>query len=294
MNAVSHRVLVDGIELHWTEEGSGRPLVILHGLADSQHTWSAVTSRLAARFRVYGLDLPGCGLSSRPDANYSLDWQARVVAAWLDRLALRSVDMVGHSYGGGVALWLLLYRASAVRKLALIAPGGLGSEVSPLLRLAAVLGRLEACSQALIGPLTWLLALRYGRTLAGSDRRKLYGFNCSPGTGRAFARTVRDVIDWRGQRRHILHRVHDVKQLPPIALFWGEKDRVIPIHHGRTLCKLLENCSLWQLPGAGHFLHWEAPDALADAVLSFLESPELKRARLGNAKFAFRPPPRGI
>jgi pimeloyl-ACP methyl ester carboxylesterase len=273
MKATSFQMVIDGVELHWTEQGAGSPLIVLHGLADSQHTWAAVSAELGRRYRVLCLDLPGCGLSGRPDATYSLDWQARIAVAWLDRLGLRSYDVLGHSYGGGVALWLLLYRSPAVRKLALVSPGGLGSEVTLLLRLAAVFGGLEAAAEFVIGPVTRLLLYLHGCSLPVEQRRMLCRLNARPGTARAFARTVRDVMNWRGQTRHLLDRVHHIERLPSLGLFWGEQDRVIPIHHGRALCEALENCSLWPLPG-GHFLHWQAPRALAHAVLAFLDRRE--------------------
>lgn len=289
MNARSFQMVIDGVELHWTEQGTGSPLIVLHGLGDSQHTWAAVAAHLGRRYRVLRLDLPGCGLSARPDATYSLDWQARLAVAWLDRLGLDSYDVLGHSYGGGVALWLLLYRSKSVRKLALVAPGGLGNEVTPLLRLAAVFGGLEAAAELVIGPLTRLLLCLHGRSLPTEQRRLLCRLNARRGTARAFVRTVRDVMNWRGQTRYLLDRVHHVEQLPAVGLFWGEQDWVIPIHHGRALCGALENCSLWPLKG-GHFLHWQAPRALAEAVLAFLDrsEPAAHPAALGKRRMSVR------
>ena len=281
-NAQSFRATIDGVELHWTERGTGSPLVVLHGLSDSQLTWSTVTARLARRYRVIGLDLPGCGLSARPDASYSLDWQARLVSAWLDHIGLETFDIVGHSYGGGVAMWLLLYRASSIRKLALVAPGGLGLKVGRWLRLAALFGFLEPGGQHLIGPVTRLLTYRYGNLLTPVDREKLWRMNSLPGTGRAFARTVRDVINWRGQSRQFSQRAHEIRQLPSMALFWGEQDRVIPISQGEALCGALDHCSLWRLPNAGHFLHWQVPEALAAALLAYLDIPASTPAILRN------------
>jgi pimeloyl-ACP methyl ester carboxylesterase len=276
----SHRAIVDGVPLHWTEQGAGDPLIVLHGLGDSQHSWRAVTAELATRYRIFGLDLPGCGLSARPDASYGLDWQARTTASWLTQMGLEQHDVMGHSYGGGVALWLALHHGRALRRLALVAPGGLGGEVSWLLRLAAVCGALEAAGERLSGPLTRLLVELHGRTLPLADRRVLGQINSLPGTARAFARTVRGVVDWRGQTRQLFERANTLDELPVIGLFWGECDRIIPVRHARALCARLENCSLWQLPGAGHFLHWQAPRALARAVLGFLDAPALARARL--------------
>jgi pimeloyl-ACP methyl ester carboxylesterase len=279
MTILAARAIVDGCELHWTERGSGSPLVILHGLADSQHTWRSVSELLAKRYRVLSLDLPGCGLSARPDASYSLEWHARLVDAWLSHLGIDECDVLGHSYGGGVALWLLLYRAKSIRRLALVSPGGLGTEVGTWLRLAAFLGPLEAGGQLLIAPITAYLTFAHGGELTSSERTALYRLNGCPGTGRAFTRTVRDVVNWRGQTRQLLQRVNEVPQLPSIALFWGELDRVIPIRHGEALAASLEHCSLWRLPNAGHFLHWQAPQALAKAILTYLDGPELPPAQ---------------
>src|SRR5262245_26238949 len=117
---------VEGVELHWAEQGQGRPLVLLHGLSDSHRTWRPVVPALAARRRVITPDLPGHGLSSRPDASYELSWYAAVIGAWMDALDLDGIDLVGHSYGGGVAQQLLLERGARVRRLGLVAAGGLG------------------------------------------------------------------------------------------------------------------------------------------------------------------------
>lgn len=89
-----------GVDLHWAELGEGRPLVLLHVLADSHLSWSRVAPALAPHRRVLMPDLAGHGLSSRPDASYALKWHAQLITGWLDALALVDADVVGHSYGG--------------------------------------------------------------------------------------------------------------------------------------------------------------------------------------------------
>jgi pimeloyl-ACP methyl ester carboxylesterase len=235
---------------------------------------------LGRHHRVFGLDLPGCGLSARPDASYSLEWQAKLVAAWLDAVGITTCDVVGHSFGGGVAMWLLLYRAKAIRRLALVAPGGLGRNVAIELRLAALPFVVERFGQPLMGTVTRLLTYLNGRSLPADERSRLRLMNTSSGTARAFARTVRDVISWRGQTRHFQHRACEIQTLPAMALFWGENDRIIPIRHGQEFCAMLDNCKLECFPGAGHFLHWERPGALAHALLEYIEAPNTAPARL--------------
>ena len=277
-----HRDSIGGVQLNWSERGTGSIVVVLHGLADSERTWWPVMGELGRGHRVLGLDLPGCGLSGRPDASYTLDWQARLVAAWLDHLRITTCDVVAHSYGGGLALWLLLYRPAAIRRLALVAPGGLGMEVALELRLAALPFVVERVGQPWMGLITRLQTLLNGRLLSTELRSRLIAANGTPGTARAFARTVRDVINWRGQSRHILDRAGEVRELPAIALFWGEKDRIIPLRHGEELASSLDDVSLECFPKAGHFLHWQKPRALAAALLRYFEASNIPRARLRN------------
>ena len=277
----SFQQVVEGVELHWSERGEGSSTIgVLHGLSDTERTWWPVMAVLGRRHRVLGLDLPGCGLSARPDANYSLDWQARLVAAWLDRVGVNRCDIVGHSFGGGLAMWLLLYRADSIRRLALVATGGLGRAVALELRLAALPLVVERYGQPWMATVTRLLAYLHGNSLSSDERNHLLRASALPGTARAFARTVRDVIGWRGQTRAFLERVQEIQTLPAMALFWGESDRIIPIWQGVELCAALENCTLQRFAGAGHFLHWEQPRALAEVLLRFLEAPVVRPARL--------------
>jgi pimeloyl-ACP methyl ester carboxylesterase len=278
--AQSFRDTIGGVDLHWSVRGTGSDVVVLHGLSDSERTWWPVMGELGAHHRVFGLDLPGCGLSGRPDASYSLDWQARIVAAWLDRVGVTQCDVVGHSYGGGLALWLLLYRAGVIRRLALVSPGGLGRDLAIELRLAALPFVVERYGQRCMGAVTQLLTRLHARSLTPDDCRLLRDMNTLPGSARAFARAVRDVTTLRGQTHSFLRRAQEVESLPAMALFWGEKDRVIPIRHGEELCSALENCRLERFPGAGHFLHWQRPDELSAALLRYFAAPSVEPARL--------------
>lgn len=266
-------------EIFHEEVGKGRPLVLLHGLADSHRSWRGIVPELARTRRVLVPDLPGCGLSGRPDASYTLDWQAKVVHAWLDALGLDSVDMVGHSYGGGVAQYMLLTRPGRMRRLALVAAGGLGREVALKLRLASLPRVVEQFGQPFMAFEAARALRAMGSPVAADEEAWLRAVNARPGTARAFARTVRDVIDWRGQTRHFLDRAHEIQVFPPVALFWGSEDRVIPHAQAIATMQIMSGAELTTLAGCGHFPHRERPQEVVRALASFMAAPFVRPVR---------------
>ena len=276
----SRRARASGVMLHWIEAGQGPPLVLLHGLGDTHRTWGHVIPTLARHRRIYALDLPGHGLSERPDASYDLGWHALTVGQWTDYLELDQFDLAGHSFGGGVAQFLLLSHAAHVRRLALVSSGGLGREVHPALRLVAL-----PLAARLIQPFmrvgtavgTWAVG---GKRFVADDRRWLSIVNGVPGSARAFARTVRGVIGPGGQTVHFLDHARRIPALPPMRLFWGDKDPVVPWKHGIEALDYLSDVRLVRIPGAGHFPHINEADRFAAELLAFLGDPTAKPARL--------------
>ena len=275
---------VDGCDMHWAEVGQGPPIVLLHGLCDSHRTWSKVAPLLGRSRRVLMLDLAGHGLSERPDASYALEWHARIVGAWLEALGLEDVDLVGHSYGGGVALWMMLLEHRArIRRLALVAAGGLGRDVSFGLRLASIPFVVERFGQPFMARGTRLALSAAGGAYEADEIARLSSMNATAGTARAFARSVRDVIDWRGQHRHLRDGGKELAALPPVALFWGERDPVIPIAHATETASLLGGAPLTRFAGCGHFPHRHEPAGFVHALEAFLNAPVAPAARLQSA-----------
>jgi pimeloyl-ACP methyl ester carboxylesterase len=276
-------VTVAGTRLHWAEvEGNADscPLVLLHGLNDSHLTWKHVAAAFAARRRVLMPDLPGHGRSERPNASYELAWHTHVIAEWLKAVGLDRADVVGHSFGGGVAQMLLLECPTRVRRLVLLSSGGLGRDVGLALRLASLPLAVERFGQPFMAHGT-RLALRGLRE--ASDIAELSAINAEHGTARAFARTVRDVIDWRGQRRLFLQRAHEIARLPPILVCWGDRDRLIPVAHGKAFADRVEGVVFKLFAGSGHYIHQEQPDLFTRVVSDFLDDPSAPETRLRTA-----------
>jgi pimeloyl-ACP methyl ester carboxylesterase len=285
-----YRRTVHGVLLHWVEfepaggQARGKtPVVLLHGLNDSHLTWRQIAPELARDRRVLVLDLPGHGDSGRPDVSYELAWYARTVAAWLDTIALepgQQVDIVGHSLGGGIGLMLLQVCRPRIRRLVLAAPGGLGKEILFLLRLASLPGVVERLGQPFMA-LGARLALRpWRKKLPSGHIAAVSAMNSRRGTARAFARTVRDLMNFSGQRHAFPLHAHEIADLPPIALLWGDRDAVVPIAHGRALALRIEGVKLTEFAGSGHYLHHDDPKAFLEGVRAALDVPSWPPVRL--------------
>jgi pimeloyl-ACP methyl ester carboxylesterase len=273
----AHAVVVHDTTIAWGELGHGPPLVLLHGLLDSHRTWRRAAVPLAQHFRLLMPDLPGCGRSGRPDAPYSLSWHAEVLAHWMAAIGVESAHVCGHSYGAGVGQWMLLEQRARVRRLALVSAGGLGRRVSLGMRLAAVpvLGRRLA-PLALRHVIPQIL--RHAPTGFGhiepEEVERFVHWSRIPGTAVAFQRSLEGVIDVFGQFVQTMDRMPELTDLPPVALFWGTEDPIIPFRHGEELLAHTTGISLTRYDGCGHYPHLDHPQRFADDLIGFLTDPD--------------------
>ena len=283
---LAHETEIRGTRISWSELGSGPPLVLLHGLMDSHRTWRRVAPLLASGFRVLMPDLPGHGWSGRPDAPYTVAWFARLLGEWMGAIGVERADVCGHSLGAGIAQWMLLEDRPRIRRLALTDAGGLGREVGVGLRLATfpVLGRwFTPPVMRVVIPLSLKVAPgSFGHPDPEEVAIFLRMFRL-PGTERAFRRALEAVIDVRGQRQQMMTRAREVPRLPPVALFWGERDPMVPVAHGRALLRSSEGITLTVYPGCGHLPQLDVPERFADDLQAFLRDPSRRAARILSA-----------
>lgn len=278
-----HGTRVHGTRIAWGEMGSGPPLVLLHGLSDCHRSWRRVAPGLARDFRVLLPDLPGHGWSGRPDAPYTLRWYARTVASWMDAIGVEQAHVCGHSLGGGIALMMLREQRPKVHRLALVATGGLGREIGIGMRLAAIphLGPLLAPPLMRLGaPLLLRLFPGAAGNIEPDEARLLVHMNRIPGTDRAFTRTLSGVVDVFGQSQQMLPHADEIRSPPPMEVFWGLRDPIIPLSHGEALVRHSRGIRLHAYPGCGHFPHLEAPERFVRDLRRFLSDPGRPPARL--------------
>ena len=259
--------------------GEGPPVVLIRGMLNSSHHWHAVARRLVEHHTVIAPDLIGHGDSAAPRGDYSLGAHAASIRDLLSAIGIERATIVGHSLGGGVAMQFFYQFPGRVERLALVSSGGLGREVSPLLRTATLPGASPLLSLTLhprvlgalwqggtrlrergIGNGAYLQAVaRALRPLENSDSRQ------------AFLQTLRAVIDVRGQRVSANDRLYLLQAIPTLIV-WGERDNTIPLSHGLDAHRAIPGSSFRTLPRAAHFPNLEDPDGLAELLLEFIAS----------------------
>jgi len=264
---------------------AGRPgdpaLLLVHGLGASRRTWRKVIAALAVEHRVIAPDLPGHGDSEAPSGDYSLGAHATALRDLLTVLDVPKVTVIGHSLGGGVGLQFAYQFPERTQRGVLISSGGLGSEVSLMLRAATLPGADTIVAQLaripqgvtrrvlpLMSVLPKFLALEDSGPLAST----LQGLS-DPRSRLAFLRTARSVIDWRGQTVSALRRLHLLAGMP-VLLAWGDHDQTIPPAHHRAFADLVPTATLVEIAGAGHFPHETAAELLLPPLLDFLATSE--------------------
>ena len=274
------------IELHghrviYRIAGDGPPVVLIHGMVNSSKHWEQVALGLADRYAVVAPDLLGHGDSAAVRGDYSLGAHACSIRDLLTTIGIDRATVVGHSLGGGIAMQFFYQFPQRVARLALISSGGLGHEVSPMLRGAALPGATAGI---------WLVANR--RVRAALDRagegmrvrgsRKGVYLQAiaramrplqEAAARRAFVQTLRSVIDVRGQHVSAVDRLYLLGELPTLIV-WGERDNTIPMAHGLAAHEQIPNSRFVSLPRAAHFPNLENPEGLADALLEWLDDTE--------------------
>jgi pimeloyl-ACP methyl ester carboxylesterase len=259
--------------------GSGPVLLLIHGMAGSSETWRQVMPGLAQRFTVVVPDLLGHGRSEKPEGDYSLGAFACTLRDLLVALGHERVTVVGQSLGGGVAMQFCYQYPERIERLVLVGSGGLGREVSRLLRLLSLPGsepvlRL-ACAARVHRAIESVTsgAARVGLRPAPAvaELWRSYASLTNDAARRAFLRTLRAVVDPRGQAVSASNRLHLAAQVPTLIV-WGEVDRIIPVDHAYAAHTLIPGSRLEIFQGVGHYPHCEAPERFVQVLSKFIET----------------------
>lgn len=269
------------LELHgdrvaYRDAGQGKVLLLIHGMAGSSATWRAVLPQLSKKYRVVAPDLLGHGESAKPRGDYSLGAFAVWLRDFLDELGITRATVVGQSLGGGVAMQFVYQHPDYCERLVLISSGGLGPDVGLVLRLLSAPGAEFVLPIIAPKPVltagnkvkSWLT--RAGiQSPRGAELWSAYSSLSDRQTQQSFLRTLRSVVDYRGQAVSALNRLQLRSELPVMAI-WGEKDNIIPVDHAYAAQAAREGSRLEVLSGVGHFAQVEASTKVLDLIEDFI------------------------
>jgi 4,5:9,10-diseco-3-hydroxy-5,9,17-trioxoandrosta-1(10),2-diene-4-oate hydrolase len=269
-------VLVDGVKVHYQRAGTGRPLLLLHGLVGSAKNWRQNITFLSRDSSVYAVDLFNMGESERiPGLNAGLEATADRLAACMDALGVAEADIAGHSHGGAVAMMFAARHPDRVRSLILFAPANPFCDLGhQLIRFYQTRFGIWLARQIPVLPRmlkATALSRMYGdpsRVSAGSLEGYIEGLHV-PGT----MDHILQIVDRWFVDMGLLRSALTGLVAKPTLLIWGDRDRAVGLPSGRELQRTLPQSSLMVIPGAGHIPFEEVPDICNKAMRDWLLRP---------------------
>ena len=272
------RVSVHGYDLAFRRGGEGPVLLLLHGLAGSSGTWIPAMQLLQTEYTILAPDLLGHGKSAKPPGDYSLGNHASGMRDFLHLLGVERVTVAGQSFGGGVAMQFAYQFPELCERLVLVDAGGLGREVSWILRLLTLPG-----AEYLMPVVFPSFVRNWGDAISGllrdqgirqaqvAEMWRSYRSLTEPANRRAFVRTVRAVIDPGGQSVSAMDRLYLAAHMPTLIV-WGERDRIIPLVHAYQAHEAIPNSRLEVMEHVGHFPHVEDPVRFVEILVDFMRT----------------------
>jgi pimeloyl-ACP methyl ester carboxylesterase len=268
-------------------------LLLIHGMGGGYENWRKVIEPLARRYTVIAPDLPGHGASGPGSGDYSVGALAAGLRDLLLALGHDRATLVGHSLGGGIAMQLAYQFPELAERLVLVSSGGLGPEVSLVLRAVALPGSelciaMTARTAGWLGPAVGrgLAAVRFRPSPATAEVARGYVSLSDSVRRSAFLSTLRSVINVGGQRIDASDRLYLTAGIPALIV-WGARDPVIPVSHGERAHAAIVGSRLEVFDGVGHIPQLEAPERFVAVLERFLKQTKPARfdARAWRARF---------
>jgi pimeloyl-ACP methyl ester carboxylesterase len=296
---------IGGVETHVVEAGSGPPVLLLHGFADTCDGWRRIVPRLLAHHRVIAIDIPPFGRSHMPvlrDGQTLIDFYGEYFPRLFEELEVEQAAVMGHSLGGAVALSIALEQPQSVSHLCLIAPAGLGV-------------RAPWWWQALAGrPVNWMALLKLPNPIAAQAiRTAMRGFleERLMFDNRGLDHAIEYFVDLYGGRRELERLLSAGRALipgytgdllqrsrhlaRPVTVIWGRHDRLAPVEHAASFAAAVPQSRVHLLEGCGHYPQIELPAQVNEILEGALEEIRaakvisLRRRAAGPAPAARRP-----
>lgn len=272
------------LENSYSETGTGPPIVLLHGLGSDSSAWHRVAPELATQHRVIAVDLPGYSLRTDVDDVPDAIELADALDQLLHRLGIECAVLVGHSFGGAVCLVTAGRHPRRCAGLVLIAAGGFGTELNPLLPLLGT--RIGAqLLDRLYRPRASRTILRFAARVESRPVRDSRARIAELMETYNRLRSERARTQFRASVRRTLAlnagpdraRLAELDPSIPVLVLWGREDRVLPVWHAKNAAAVLPWATVRILEGAGHTPHRSHPFEVALQIAMFVASAPVRR-----------------
>jgi pimeloyl-ACP methyl ester carboxylesterase len=272
--------VLHGRQVAYVQEGNGPVLLLIHGIAGTLDNWEPVIEPLARNHTVLAPDLPGHGGSEPGAGDYSLGALAAGLRDLLVALGHDRATLVGHSLGGGIAMQFAYQFPEVAERLVLVCSGGLGGEVSLILRAATLPGSGSVI--AATAALATVIGRSLGRGLAAVGLRPTpdvaeiargYASLADRERRTVFLTTLRTVVGAGGQRMAGGDRFYLTGTMP-VLIIWGARDPIIPVRHGELAHAAIPASRLEIFEGAGHLPQLESPARFVSVLERFIAETE--------------------
>jgi pimeloyl-ACP methyl ester carboxylesterase len=266
-------VTVKGIKIRYLVMGSGPPALLLHGFGGFLETWALNIPPLSKLYQVYAIDLPGHGLSDKPESGYTSAFAIEYAAGIMEALGIKHANLIGHSLGGAISINIALSLPERVSKLVLVNSAGLSRTIPWLYRLSSLPG---------LGKI--LVSLAVGPTLERSNKRLFYNSPVLPegmlddvlanssrsGVRGTLLRILQHNVGFRGPRPEAIL----IDKLPPLRVptlfIHGAQDKLFPLEHVREAFSMVPNSRVRIFDQCGHCPHIEKIVEFNETVMAFL------------------------
>ncbi|MFT7683210.1 MAG: pimeloyl-ACP methyl ester carboxylesterase [Moritella dasanensis] len=273
-NEESQWMDVNGMRIHYRDEGNpnGQPIVLIHGILSSLHTWDDWNKSLAADYRIISLDVPGFGLTGGPENpdDFSEDLLHDSFAQFINQLQLENFILAGNSLGGYISAHYAANNPDNVKKLILIDPAGAPQDLPFILSLASMPG-INSLAANVFPPFIVAMGVKdvYGDqeriTKANMDR--YIHLSLRPGAKQAYANTIA-MLDEKNSKQQPLNFATITA---PTLLMWGEKDIWVPPELSELWLANISGSTLITYPDAGHVPMEEIPEKTLQDALDFID-----------------------
>lgn len=272
-----HERMINGFRTFYQAAGSGRPLVLIHGVGGSSLNYAENIGVLAQRYRVYAPDIPGHGRSEKPEADrdYEAERSAPFIAEFIREVCGEPAALVGMSAGGLMCALTAERYPELVTHLVLVSSAGLGRDISMSLRLLTLPVAAPFIENARPTPPGVRLSMRHvmhdSAFLSDEMVDLLVEDRGRPGNAHAMLQALRSNVSMLGTRRWRQHLRSLRRVAAPVMIIWGKQDRLIPVSHAYSAWRWLgKRARLHVLDRCGHWPPYEQAAEFNRLVAEFV------------------------